>query len=45
MRKIINHWDEEHGVTRCVLNYTTPAGILLQGIGIAECHAACRHHD
>lgn len=38
MRKIINHWDEEHGVTRCILNYTTPAGILLQGIGIAECH-------
>ena len=38
MKQIIDNWDEEHGVARCVLNYTTSSGITLQGIGIAECH-------
>ena len=38
MKQIIEHWDESHGVARCVLNYTTSTGISLQGIGIAECH-------
>ena len=38
MKQIIEHWDESHGIARCILNYTTSAGISLQGIGIAECH-------
>lgn len=37
MQNIIEHWDAEHGIARCVLSYTTSAGIVLQGIGIAEC--------
>lgn len=35
---IIEHWDEEHGVARCILSYTTSSGVLLNGIGVAECH-------
>ena len=38
MKQIIEHWDESHGVARCILNYTTSTGISLQGIGIAKCH-------
>ena len=38
MEKIIEHWDETHGVSRCVLNYQTSSGLIIQGIGIAECH-------
>lgn len=38
MKQIIEHWDESHGIAKCILNYTTSAGISLQGIGIAECH-------
>ena len=38
MRPIIEHWDEESGVSRCILSYQTSSGVLLQGIGIAECH-------
>ena len=38
MKQIIEHWDESHGIARCILNYTTSTGISLQGIGIAKCH-------
>ena len=38
MEKIIERWDEAHGVSRCVLNYQTSSGLIIQGIGIAECH-------
>lgn len=38
MNRMIEHWDEEHGVYRIVLRYRTPSGIILEGIGIAECH-------
>ena len=38
MKQIIEHWDENHGIARCILNYTTSTGISLQGIGIAKCH-------
>ena len=38
MNKISEYWDEEHGVARCVLTYTTKTGLILQGIGVAECH-------
>ena len=37
MKNIIEHWDAEHGVARCVLLYRTSSGIEIQGIGIAEC--------
>lgn len=37
MKDIIEHWDEEHGVARCIINYKTRSGIELNGIGIAEC--------
>lgn len=33
MNKISTHWDEEHGVARCVI--TTPGGVKV--IGMAEC--------
>ena len=35
---IIEHWDEEHGVARCILSYRMSSGAYLKGIGIAECH-------
>ena len=38
MKDIIEHWDAKHGISRCVLNYKTSSGIILTGIGIAECH-------
>ncbi len=38
MKQIVEHWDPDHGVARCVLNYKSRSGIILQGIGIAECH-------
>lgn len=38
MAYIKDNWDAEHGIARCVIGYTTKAGIPLIGIGIAECH-------
>lgn len=37
MKNIIEHWDEQHGIARCVINYKSSSGLLIQGIGIAEC--------
>ena len=38
-QNLIEHWDEEHGVARCVLKYRMSSGAYLEGIGIAECHS------
>ena len=38
MKQITEHWDENHGISRCVLTYRTSSGVIIQGIGIAECH-------
>ena len=37
MKDIVEHWDSEHGVARCIIYYKTSCGTELNGIGIAEC--------
>ena len=36
MKDIVEHWDSEHGVARCITHYETSCGTELNGIGIAE---------
>ena len=38
MKKVIENWDAEHGVFRCVIPYKASSGAEFEGIGIAECH-------
>ncbi len=38
MKNIIEHWDAEHGVFRCVIPYKASSGAEFEGIGVAECH-------
>ena len=38
MKNIIDSWDEERGVARCIIKYKTSSGLMIDGIGIAECH-------
>lgn len=42
-KHIKEFWNPEYGIARCVINYTTSAGIPLTGIGVAECHTDDEH--
>lgn len=37
MKEPIEYWDEEHGLSRCMIPYVTSGGVELMGIGLAEC--------
>ena len=37
MKHISENWDEQHGIATCFINSKTSSGIILTGVGIAEC--------